>query len=152
MTVPLLPAKVSRTDPVGPGALKTARTAVPSAHRYAASVAEAELAVPTNIRHAKISFTYWRSEERVCVIIEAFMNSLISEFAAKRRSSQTNAAWLTEINLGRLPCTGSHAVEDLQIAAGAKRDDDAIGRQIHLLQLGRGEMALHAEAILQRPR
>jgi hypothetical protein len=33
--------------------------------------------------------------------------------------------------------TGSHAVQDLQLAAGAKRDDNAIGRQVQLLELGR---------------
>src|SRR5581483_12011528 len=33
VTVSPLPAKVSRTAPVGPGALKTARTAVPSTQR-----------------------------------------------------------------------------------------------------------------------
>jgi hypothetical protein len=49
------PAKVSRTEPVGPGGLKTAWTAVPSAHRYAVSVANAELTAPINATHAIIN-------------------------------------------------------------------------------------------------
>jgi hypothetical protein len=50
-----------------------------------------------------------------------------------------------------LPAWISHSVQDLQIAAGAKRDDDAVGRQVQFLELGRVEMAFHAVAILQRP-
>jgi hypothetical protein len=37
----------------------------------------------------------------------------------------------------RLPFTGSHAVQYLQFAAGAERDDNAVSRQVQLFEFGR---------------
>jgi hypothetical protein len=56
MTGFAFPANVNCTEPAGPEALKTALTALPSAQRYWASVANAELTGPINMMYISIGF------------------------------------------------------------------------------------------------
>src|SRR5580692_477047 len=47
----------------------------------------------------------------------------------------------------RMLLTVLHAVQNLQLTAGAKRDDNAVSGQVQLLELGRREVPLHAETV-----
>src|SRR5580692_6511419 len=46
--------------------------------------------------------------------------------------------------------TGSHPVQDLQLARSAQRDHSAICGQVNAVKLGRSDVADHAKAVFQR--